>query len=216
MRSVWPLVLGLVALVPAGAGAQVTAPETYAGDLWSRPRLTGDWGGLRDQMAKKGIVLDVDVLQILQGVGTGGRDTGVAYDGLVNYELNLDTGKLGLWPGGFLKAKAFTGYGDTVDQDSGAPLPVNFLRLLPQPDNSTTSALMNLTFAQFLSTRFGVFAGKMYTLGGDDNAFAHNYNTQFLNTALNFNTTLGFVPWSAYGGGVAVLPPGRAPSSPPR
>jgi len=42
MRSVWPLALGLVALVPAGAGAQVTAPETYAGDLWLRPRLTGD------------------------------------------------------------------------------------------------------------------------------------------------------------------------------
>jgi porin len=51
-----------------------------------------------------------------------------------------------------------------------------------------------------------VYAGKIYTLGGDDNAFAHNYNTQFLNTALNFNATLGFAPWSAYGGGIAVLP----------
>ena len=202
------LAIGLAALVsePLVAIAQTDAPATYTGDLWSRPRLTGDWWESRDWLAKRGVTLDLDLLQVLQGVGTGGRDTGVAYDGLVNYELNLDTGKLGLWPGGFLKVKAFTGYGDTVDQDSGAIMPVNMLALLPQPDNPTTSALMNLTFTQFLSKWFGVYAGKMYTLGGDDNAFAHNYNTQFLNTALNFNTTLGFAPWSAYGGGIAVLP----------
>src|SRR5580765_7976155 len=65
---------------------------------------------------------------------------------------------------------------------------------------------MNLTFAQFLTKWFGVMAGKMYTLGGDDNAFAHNYNTQFINTALNFNTTLSYAPFSAYGGRIVVLP----------
>ena len=107
------LAIGLAALVwePVVASAQTDAPATYAGDLWSRPRLTGDWWESRDWLAKRGVTLDLDLLQILQGVATGGRDTGVAYDGLVNYELNLDTGKLGLWPGGFLKVKAFTGYG---------------------------------------------------------------------------------------------------------
>ena len=123
------LALGVAALVlaPATAAAQTDAPETYAGDLWSRPRLTGDWWGSRDWLAKRGVTFDFDLLQILQGVGTGGRDTGVAYDGLVNYELNLDTGKLGLWPGGFLKVKAFSTFGDTVDNDSGATLPVNIV-----------------------------------------------------------------------------------------
>jgi porin len=203
------LAIGLAALAfwPVVAIAQTDAPATYTGDLWSRPRLTGDWWESRDWLAKRGVTLDLDLLQILQGVGTGGRDTGVAYDGLVNYELNLDTGKLGLWPGGFLKVKALSTYGDTVNRDSGAVLPVNFVGgLLPQPDNTTTTALMNLSFAQFFTKWFGVYAGKMYTLGGDDNAFAHNYNTQFLNTALNFNTTIGFAPWTAWGGGIVLLP----------
>jgi porin len=199
------VVTGLCA--PAAATAQpVPIPETFGGDLWTRPRLTGDWFGLRDEMGKRGVTLDLDMLNILQGNGTGGRSTGVDYDGLVNYELNLDTGKLGLWPGGFLRVKAFSTFGDTVNSDAGGTIPVNIVGILPQFDNSTTSALMNLTYMQFLAKWFGVYAGKVYTLGGDDNAFAHDFNTQFLNTALNFNTTLGFAPFSAYGGGLVFIP----------
>ena len=209
-RSARWLALAVVAglCVPAAAAAQpVEVPPTYGGDFWTRPRLTGDWFGFRDEMGKRGITLDLDMLNILQGNGTGGRSTGVEYDGLVNYELNVDTGKLGLWPGGFLRVKAFSGFGDTVNNDAGGTMPVNFVGgLLPQPDNTNTSALMNLTFMQFFAKWVGVYAGKAYTLGGDDNAFAHDYNTQFLNTALNFNTTLGFVPWSAYGGGLVFIP----------
>ena len=203
------LALGLAAAVgvPAVARAQMTdAPASYAGDLWSRPRLTGDWWESRDWLLKRGVTLDLDLTQVLQGVGTGGRQTGVGYDGLVNYELDFDTGKMGLWPGGFLKIKAFTGYGNNEDKDSGALLPVNMLALLPQPDDNNATGLMNLTFTQFLTKWFGLYAGKVYALGGDDNAFAHNYNTQFLNTALNFNATLGYAPWTAYGGGLVVLP----------
>ena len=65
---------------------------------------------------------------------------------------------------------------------------------------------MNLTFMQFLSKEFGIVAGKLYTLTGDDNAFAHNYRTTFMNTGLDFNLTLALVPFSAFGGGFVVLP----------
>ena len=207
-RRTWVQAVALTFMLcaPVAAVAQTDAPPTYAGDLWSRPRLTGDWFGGRDWLAKHGLTLDVDLTQVLQGVGSGGRDTGVDYDGLANYELNVDTGKMGLWPGGFLKVKAFTTYGTLANQESGAVVPVNILGLLPQPGDNTTTALMNLTFAQFLSTWFGVFAGKVYTLTGDDNAFAHDFNTQFLNTALNFNPTLALAPFTAYGGGFVFLP----------
>jgi porin len=196
----------LLAAAPGLSVAQpVDVPPTWGGDFWNRPRLTGDWWGLRDELGKKGVVLDVDLLQILQGVGTGGRDTGVAYDGLVDYTLNVDTGKLGLWPGGFLKVHAMSTYGNTVNQDAGATLPVNLIGLLPEPA-TTTTALMNLTFAQFFSTWFGVFLGKVETFIGDENAFAHSFRTQFLNTGLNFNMTADLVPFSAYGGGIVLLP----------
>jgi porin len=60
----WIFLAGLVVLfAPNGARAQlVDVPETWGGDIWSRPRLTGDWGGLRDDLAKMGVVFDIDLL----------------------------------------------------------------------------------------------------------------------------------------------------------
>jgi porin len=200
------VMLVLLTCAPAVAQAQIDPPPTYAGDLWSRPRLTGDWFGGRDWLAKHGVTFDLDLTQVLQGVSSG-RTTGVSYDGIVNYELNTDTGKMGLWPGGFLKVQAYTTYGTLANDDSGALVPVNVIGILPQPDDNIATGLMNLTFAQFLSTWFGVAVGKFNTLtSGDDNAFAHSFNTQFLNTALNFNTVLDLAPFSAYGGTLIFLP----------
>ena len=102
----WAIVLGLVLLVMAGptSAQPVDIPATWGGDFWSRPRLTGSWGGLRDELGKKGVVLDVDLLQTLQGVASGGRNEVATYWGTAEYTLNVDTQKLGLWPGGFLQS----------------------------------------------------------------------------------------------------------------
>ena len=56
-------VVGLLVLTAATpAGAQpVGVPDTWGGDFWSRPRLTGSWGGFRDELGKKGVVFDVDL-----------------------------------------------------------------------------------------------------------------------------------------------------------
>ena len=45
----------------------------YGADLWSRPALTGDWGGLRTSLAENnGIQLDAKVHNYYQGVVSGG------------------------------------------------------------------------------------------------------------------------------------------------
>jgi porin len=55
--------IALASTLATPAAAQpIEQPKTYAGDLWSRPRLTGDWGGFRDELAMRGIRLDVDLL----------------------------------------------------------------------------------------------------------------------------------------------------------
>ena len=199
--------LGLALLVgPAPVRAQpVEIPPTWGGDLLSRPRLTGSWFGLRDELGKKGVVFDVDLLLTPQGVATGGRDTGAEFWGNADYTLNVDTGKLGLWPGGFLKVWADSGFGNNVFQDVGALVPVNTPALLPAPNDQTT-ALVNATFTQFLSPKFGLLAGKIGTLDLMTGEFAGNYRTQFLNTGLAFPMSLVMVPLSAYGGGIVVLP----------
>jgi porin len=192
---------------PAAAPAQTPAPETYAGDFWTRPRLTGDWGGLRDQMAKRGVTLDVDWLQILQGVISGGREQDAGYLGTFEYTLNLDSQKLGLWPGAFLTAYAMSSYGTSVITDSGALIPVNTAGILPAVAvDEPTTALMKLTFAQFLAPWVGVVVGKFNALEGDNNAFAHDYRTQFSNMGLNFNLTAALAPVSAWGGALVFLP----------
>ncbi len=201
------IVMGLVLLIAAGtASAQpVDVPPTWGGDFWDRPRLTGSWFGLRDEMGKKGIVLDIDLLLTPQGVATGGRENEAAFWGNSEYTLNIDTQKLGLWPGGFFNIYAITGFGDTINNASGSVVPTNFATFLPDFGNEATG-LMNLSFMQFLSPKFGVVAGKLYTLGADPNAFAHDFHSQFMNTALNFNMTLDLFPFSAYGGTIIVLP----------
>jgi porin len=30
----------------------IDVPATWGGDFWSRPRLTGSWGGFRDELGK--------------------------------------------------------------------------------------------------------------------------------------------------------------------
>src|SRR5260370_33248350 len=63
------------------------------------------------------------------------------YSGLAEYTLNVDTQKMGLWPGGFLNVMGMTNFGDDVNNASRAFVPPNLVSLLPQP-RGTTSALM--------------------------------------------------------------------------
>ncbi len=192
-------------LAPIRAGAQPYAvPPTWGGDFLSRPRLTGDWGGLRDELGAKGVVLDVDLLVTPMDVWSGGKNTGGDTWGNADYTLNLDTQKLGLWPGGFLKISVDTSFGTAVN-NSGAIIPIDTAYIVPAPNDRATT-LMNATFMQFLSAKLGVLLGKINMLDAAEQEFYGDYRTQFLNTAFNFPMTTAFAPISAFGGGAIVLP----------
>jgi porin len=123
----------------------------------------------------------------------------------VDYTLNVDTQKLGLWPGGFFKISADTGFGSNAFQDAGTIVPVNTAALLPAPNDRTT-ALTNATLTRFLSPKFGLVAGKINMLDLAGTEFYGDYRTQFLNAAFNFPMTLEQLPLSTFGGGALVLP----------
>ena len=44
----------------------------YSGDFWSRSHLTGDWGGLRSDLANKGVQAEIRWNQTVQSVVDGG------------------------------------------------------------------------------------------------------------------------------------------------
>jgi len=125
--------------------------------------------------------------------------------GNAEYTLNVDTGKAGLWPGGFLRVVGNTGFGASVVKDSSALSVVNTSALIPSLSRTSTG-MANATFMQFLSHQFGLVAGKVFTLDGFQGEFTGNYRTQFLNGAMTFPFAEALVPFSAFGGGIIALP----------
>jgi len=203
-------VLRLTALVSAlGAALPLHAmpyatPDTWGGDLASRPRLTGDWGGARDAMAKKGVVLDLDLYWMPQTITSGGKDEDSGSWGNAIATLNVDTQKAGLWAGGFFKVQTVTSFGDNVMRDTGAMVPANIAWMLPSP-TETDTGLQEFTYTQFLSQHFGVFLGKINSIA-PTNVLHGDYTTGFLNTSVNMPLALAMVPLSAYGAGALYLP----------
>jgi porin len=196
-------------------GTRVRAQDTsaasnpYSGDLLSRSTLTGDWGGLRNEWAAKGLTFDVNITQIGQGVVNGGKSGVWQYGGRGDIVFNADSQKLGLWPGGFLNMEAEGNWASSVNQNTGALMPVNVSQTIPLPGQNFDFIALN--FTQFLSPYAGLTIGKYATItntSGDMNEFAHGKGaTQFMNMAFNFNPLLAFtVPYSTLGTGVIVLP----------
>jgi porin len=212
MKQLWAY-LCIVGVWAGGvAWAQLPQIENYSGDFWSRPGLTGDWGGLRNTLAKKGINLDVDLVQSVLGLNSGGSlrnqdSVRYPYGGHAEYRLNIDTGKLGLWPGGFLSMLGESQFGSFLKgRDTGALLPPNASALYPVPFDEETT-LTSVVFTQFLAKWFGVYLGKIDTFSGDANAFAHDWQTQFMNTGFGPNPVLfNTIPYSTLGAGFLLLP----------
>jgi porin len=200
----------LVFLCFASAAFAQEQMTTYSGDLWTRSTLTGDWGGIRNDLAKKGVTFDLNLTQIVQGDVSGGKKIGWEYGGRGDLTLNVDTQKLGWWPGGFFTVEAEGNFGNSVNSYTGALMPVNTNQIFPMP-NSDQLNIPAVTFMQFFSRYVGVAIGKVATItstSGDMNEFAHGKgDTQFLNMAFNFNPVITLtVPYSTLAAGVIILP----------
>jgi porin len=201
------LVLFCLSLRAPAEAEEEEAGGPYSGELLSRSTLTGDWGGLRNDWAEKGVTFDANLTQIEQGVVSGGKNGSWEYGGRADITAHLDTQKLGLWPGGFLTVELEGNWSSSVNGKTGALLPVNTNQLFPIPPGDNV-ALPDVSFAQFLSHYVGVTIGKFQTITtGDMNEFAHGKgDTQFFDIAFNINPVALFVPYSTLGAGVIALP----------
>ena len=179
----------------------------YTGDLWSRSRLTGDWGGLRTKLANHGVQLEMDITHYFQDVASGGVDTTGRYIGAAEIVLKLDSQKMGLWPGGFLFVRGESAFQQGVNKATGALMPVNTQPILQSP-NRDDMVLPHLILTQFLSEKFGVALGKLDTSVGDPNEFAHGRgDDKFMNLSFNLNpVALRTTPYSALGMALVYLP----------
>ena len=139
----------LLMLTAASAFAQGPTPN-YSGDFLKRTTMTGDWGGLRNDMAKKGLTFDFSLTQTEVGVVRGGLDRTGRYGGRGDFYMNLDTGKAGLWRGGFFTVEGEVNYGNGANLSTGALMPVNTNQVFPVPGKPGSFAVPAVSFTQFL------------------------------------------------------------------
>jgi porin len=183
----------------------------YSGDLLQRSYLTGDWYGARSKLANKGITLDFNFTQVAQSIVKGGRDNDTDYGGSLDYLFKFDLQQMGAVPGGIFTFRAETRYGESVNNDTGAILPVDTRGLFPltdRPNDTIPITVTELNYTQFLSPHFGVFIGKLQTLDGDPNEFSSGRGrSQFMNSNFIFNSALALTtPYSTLGAGGIWLP----------
>ena len=206
------MVIALFVIFPGiNVGAEEAShASTYSGDFWTRSTLTGDWGGARNDLAKKGIIFDLGLTQVYQGTVDGGKKKTWEYGGRGDLTIHASTEKLGWWKKGFFTIEIEGNYNDSVNAYTGALMPVNLSPMFPRPagDNLNVSAF---NYTHLLSDYVAVAFGKFATLtatSGDMNEFAHGKgDTQFMNMAFNLNPVVSTtIPYSALGVGVIILP----------
>ena len=188
----------------AGADGQ---PASYDGPWSSREKLTGSWFGLRDDLRDHGVVLDLSATLYYQGITRGGLDERFEFGGRNDYVLNVDGQKAGLWPGFFINLHGESVYGDSVNRQTGAVVPVNIGRAHPDPVDDKT-ALTAVKITQALSEDFLVYAGKINTIDNVQQPFmpGRGFTVGFMNAALVWNPILGrTMNYATLGAGAALL-----------
>jgi len=209
------IIIAALFLFETSLAIQTQAQDTstkdpYSGNFWSRSTLTGDWGGLRNEFAARGITLDMNITQVAQGVVGGGKNGVWEYGGRGDLVLNLDSGKLGLWPGGFFNFEMEGNWASSVNAKTGALMAVNSNQQYPLPPGDIFG-VPAWNFTQYLSPHLGLAIGKFATItanSGDMNDFAHGKgDSNFMNLALNFNPVTALtIPYSTLGAGLLVSP----------
>jgi len=208
----------------AGPGGCLTCDKP-AENFWTRPTLTGDWGGLRPRLQDRGITFEGNLTQFGFGLDGGvnrrtlpalGFGNTAAYTGRGDYTLTFDLEKFGGMPHGKLLVRAqhwFGQYGN-VSLNTGAFPPAIFPAALPPaPNDQGVPFITDFFVTQPLSKKWVVFAGKKNVIGAaDQDDFAGGNGTmQFMNQALVANPafllglpytsfTTGFVSPREWGG----------------
>jgi len=129
-----------------------------------------------------------------------------------DYVVHVDAGKLGFLRGFNITVRAEHWFGPNVNEETGAFLPAAIAADLPAKD-SRNVYLTDVLLTQYLTDSLAVFAGKLQTLDGDKNAFAHGRGKdQFLNFSLVGNPAFYLtLPYSTLGAGFMLLGADREP-----
>ncbi len=184
-------VLGL-GVCAATARAEDEAPK----DFWHQGTLTGDWGGLRKELADKGISFSMSYTAEVWGNVSGGIKRGATYDGVLLPEVDVDLEKLAGWEGARFSVSMLQGHGPSLSTGwVGNIMSVSGAVVTPPATRLYNLWLQQNLFGDVLSVRAGVM----------------NVDAEFMTNligSLFLNTTFGWSSW------VGSDLPGGGPANP--
>jgi len=209
------LAAGLPAIALAQTDDESTGASPANDSIWTRDKLTGDWGGLRSDLTKHGIDIDLRLSQYYQGVTSGGRDTNDEYGGTMDYRVKLEGDKLfGTWEGFWIDMHARSRWGDDIGPDAGGLTIPNTGMLMPLPGDYKDTDITGLTANQMFpvgETHLGLAtAGKLDIIDAVSLFFPQVGGGQ--EGFWNVNALVSALPWfgavnglSLYGGWLATI-----------
>jgi len=173
----------------------------YSGEIGARANLTGNWAGVRQNWADRGVTMAFDWFQSYQDIIDGGFEEGSENSTNLDYRLTLDLMRMGLVPGALVKVRGQSRFGDTVNGNSGVLLPVNMYSAFPLSSDGdgddVNFAITELNWLQFLSDQFGLLAGKITTLATTNEFMGGEGRSQFMNFQLSFPAAIAqLTPYS--------------------
>jgi porin len=164
-------------------------PGTDSKDFRYRTQLSGNWDGLRTDLARHGFFFDLYSISAYQDVASGGLKTGSAFIQNTQLSMNLDTGRAGLWPGGIVHITLEARNGSSSAQNTftvGATVPQYTGLAFPGPFFVHDVLPTEYLLLQSLTPKFSVILGKVNVLThADQTLFGNSYKYDFAN--LNFN-----------------------------
>ena len=184
-------------------------------DVWTRDKLTGDWGGWRTDVLDHGIDAQFRLSLYYQNVASGGVNQNDEYGGTLDYRFNTDLRKLfGFWEGLSADIHARTRFGDDIGLDAGGMTLPNTGLLMPAPGDYDGTDITGLTVNQFFPVgeeHLGMLTlGKLDILDAVSLFFPHvGYGQEGF---WNVNALVSALPWfgavnglSLYGGWLATI-----------
>jgi porin len=163
-------------------------------DFWHRPTMTGDWGGLRDELVQQGITFSATYTGEVFANVQGGIKRGAQYDGVFQPQVDFDLSKLLGWTGATARLSMLQGQGPSLSTGwVGNLLNVSGVVTIPPATRLYNAWLQQNMFNDVVSVRAGLM----------------NVDAEFMTSATAgtfMNTTFGWTSWTGVdlpGGGPA-------------
>lgn len=130
-----------------------------ADDIWKQDKLTGDWGGARTDLEKRGVDLSLVYIGENMNVLAGGLSRGPTYEGRFDFTVTTDWEKLFGWTGAKAQVRAFqihqAGHLDAADRVGSIADPSNIDAF---PTTRLYTAWFQQEFGKWGSLRLGQLA----------------------------------------------------------